>query len=150
MQRRAKAESHEVSTLWALRALDSLGFDDARLKDRAPGESAESAALHLLATPSEALRAELLSRRNDDGGWGYSRGAPSDGLATGMALYALSTGKADVEAVRRAQAFLVRTQRDDGSWNVPTTKAKTNEPGIAVYWGTAWATIGLLRTLPKP
>jgi len=147
VQRRPKPETHEVSTLWALRALDSLGYDEPRLKDRAPGESTESVAVHLLSTPSDALKAELLARRNEDGGWGYSRGAPSDGLATGIALYALSYGKGDVDAIRRAQAFLVRTQRDDGSWNVPTTKASTKEPSIAIYWGTAWATIGLLRTI---
>ncbi|HEX7896494.1 MAG TPA: prenyltransferase/squalene oxidase repeat-containing protein [Planctomycetota bacterium] len=145
VQRRPKEETHEVSTMWALRALDSLGYEEPRLKDGKPGQSAESAALRLLANPSEELLKELLGRQNGDGGWSYLRGETSDALATGQVLYALSFVKADVEPARRARAFLVKTQREDGSWNVPTTKARTKEPGIAIYWGTAWAVLGLLQ-----
>jgi hypothetical protein len=153
VQRRPKDETHEVSTMWVLRAFDSLGLRDEKaaawLKDKQPGQSAESAALHLLASPGESMMKELLARRNEDGGWGYLRGAPSDALATGQALYAWSVVKGDVEPIRRAQAFLVKTQREDGSWNVPTTKNATKEPSIAIYWGTAWAVIGLLESLPR-
>jgi hypothetical protein len=152
VQRRPKEETHEVSTMWALRALDSLGSGDEKaaawLKDKKPGQSAESAALHLLAAPGESTMKELLARRNEDGGWGYMRGAPSDALATGQALYALSVAKGDVEPIRRARSFLVKTQREDGSWNVPTTKNSTKEPSIAIYWGTSWAVIGLLQSMP--
>jgi len=52
----------------------------------------------------------------------------------------------------------VETQSEDGSWPVPPApwtktgsqpdRLKLLEP-IYRYWGTAWATIGLARTLPE-
>ena len=46
----------------------------------------------------------------------------SDAWATGQALYALAhLGRAaDREAILGGQAFLIKTQRDDGSWFVKT------------------------------
>jgi len=77
------------------------------------------------------------------------------GFATGLALYAL--GSAEDAAVPRARKFLVESQSPDGSWpippgpwSIPGSKPeglKRREP-IYRYWGTAWATIGLARTLP--
>jgi hypothetical protein len=50
----------------------------------------------------------------------------------------------------------VTEQQKNGSWIVPTTAfhpparperdRKTDE--VYTYWGTAWATLGLLQTLP--
>ncbi len=150
-QRRPLDETHDASTMWVLRALGSLGLEDAgaaeRLRGRKPGETAESAALHLLTTPSAAALQELLSRRNADGGWGWKRGEPSDALATGQVLYVLSHGTSGAEAARGARDFLLRTQREDGSWRVPTTKTGSKDDTVSTYWGTAWAVLGLLRVL---
>lgn len=72
----------------------------------------------------------LLSRQNADGGWGedvlsyhrkelWGRG-PSAPSSTAWALLALlAAGEAQSEAVRRGAAYLVRTQREDGTWDEP-------------------------------
>ena len=71
-----------------------------------------------------------------------------------MALYALvksteATPQSE-QAIQSAIKFLVETQRDDGSWAVKGTKEKkkTKVEETAVYWGTTWAAIALLETLP--
>ena len=67
-------------------------------------------------------------------------------------LYALARdGFAPTDpAVTKARAFLMQTQRDDGSWAVKGTKEnkKGNIEPTSVFWGTCWATIGLLESLP--
>jgi hypothetical protein len=81
---------------------------------------------------------------------------PSDAFATGLALYALS-GRSDpgvAAAIRQAQAFLLKTQRPDGSWPMTSRPAEPAGPGPAKslgpikYFGTAWATMGLIRSGP--
>ena len=80
----------------------------------------------------------------------------SDAFATGLALYVLSGQKAKGvdEAVRRGRAFLVQTQQADGSWPMSSRPAEPKGPGPASslgpirYVGTAWATIGLVRSSP--
>ena len=72
--------------------------------------------------------------------------------ATGQALYALGLLGRDGNdpMVSRAWEFLLRTQDKDGSWQVPQEAINTRRRGLNVYtfWGTAWATIGVLQTLP--
>ena len=45
---------------------------------------------------------------------------------------------------------LEKAQDKDGSWQVPQEAINTRRRGLNVYtfWGTAWATIGMLQTLP--
>jgi squalene-hopene/tetraprenyl-beta-curcumene cyclase len=97
----------------------------------------------------------LLSRQNKDGGWGQGSGLPSDAYATGQALYFLSLagvngGRAEVQ---RAVAFLVAAQKEDGSWPMvsrahPGEKPSTN-PVPITHFGSAWATLGLMRSVPR-
>jgi hypothetical protein len=100
----------------------------------------------------DATTKELLALQKSDGSWGWLKSDPGDALATGMAIYALekSTEASTDAAVQSAIKFLVETQRDDGSWAVKGTKEKkkANIEETAVYWGTTWAAIGLLETLP--
>ena len=171
-------ESDEVATLLAYLALgprvpadpnEKSEARDARERAAAwlakakPSDTTQAAALRLLVKvragePAEALRPsidEFLGRRNGDGGWGQLRGAPSDAYATGQALYVLSlAGVANDRAeVRRAVAFLVATQKDDGSWPMtprshPGATPAAN-PVPITYFGSAWGTLGLLRSVPK-
>jgi len=108
--------------------------------------------------------AELLKLQHSDGGWSYIVGQEaSDSLATGQALYllqqALDTRSA--EAIAHGQAWLLNHQRADGGWDIDITKiskidrsapekAKSLKAatGIYTFWGSAWATIGLVQAFP--
>src|SRR5262249_37750864 len=102
------------------------------------------------------LRQQLLDARNSDGAWGWEKGVPSDALTTGLAVYVLA--KAGDDSFRDARKWLLTSQQSDGSWLTPSknfTKLASPErmkvrDEIYHYWGTAWATIGLLETLGKP
>jgi hypothetical protein len=112
-----------------------------------------------LGNADEILK-ELLARQAADGGWSANpeQHQPSDAFATGQSLYALClAGNGDEKvkaAIERARQFLVSKQEKNGSWLVPTTafhpptgREKKTDP-VYAYWGTAWATLGLLHTLP--
>src|SRR5262249_13838862 len=88
-----------------------------------------------------------------DGGWSQTKERASDAFATGQAVYSLiEAGVAhDDPAIRKAQVFLAKSQRPDGSWEVITRasldgKLKPNVPINGA--GTAWATLGLIRAVP--
>ncbi|MEE2843177.1 MAG: prenyltransferase/squalene oxidase repeat-containing protein, partial [Planctomycetota bacterium] len=96
-----------------------------------------------------AALARLLESQQDDGGWGWDHTNTSDAFATGVALYAISRCDGiNQTVIEKAREFLIRTQTDDGSWLVPSTKkARNNKPGATSnYWGTCWAVIGLVST----
>lgn len=55
--------------------------------------------------------------------------------------------------MRRGVSFLVATQREDAAWTMipretPERKASTNLNPIT-YFGAAWATLGLVRSMPN-
>lgn len=172
-------ESDEVATLLGYMALgpqvpaDSMVPSEAR-KSRAraaawlgkskPTDTAQAAGLRLLVKvregePVEVLRLEIdrfLGRQNKDGGWGQLRDLPSDAYATGQALYVLGQAgvPTDRAEVRRGVGFLVASQRPDGSWPMksrahPGAKPFTN-PVPITYFGSAWATLGLMRSVRPP
>jgi hypothetical protein len=167
-QKRPAPETHHVTTMWVALALGT--FSDpkaAEARDRAlqflakaePGKSTEWYAAKVLLerqrhneqATAEAITA-LRSGQNPDGGWGWLVGDTSDALGTGMALYALSNANpaASDDSITKAVQFLTATQEPDGSWKVRGTKTgkKDSIEETATYWGTAWAAIGLLQSIP--
>jgi hypothetical protein len=171
-------ESDEVVTLLADAALgphapaDPVEKSPAResrenaaawLRKSKPTGTTQAAALRLFrdvraGKPAREIEAginQLVGRQNKDGGWGQDTGLPSDAYATGQVLYFLSLagvpgGRAEVQ---RAVAFLVSSQKEDGSWPMtsrahPGEKPSTN-PVPITYFGSAWATLGLMRSVPR-
>jgi hypothetical protein len=91
--------------------------------------------------------------QNEDGGWSQAKDMPSDAWATGQAQYALAYAgvKSKEPAISRAHAFLIKTQRDDGSWPMTSRprarggeRAKKLIPMTCA--GSAWAVLGLVRS----
>ena len=101
----------------------------------------------------EPLVQQIRSAQNEDGGWGQIKNAKSDAYATGQALYALAEAgaKSGDEAFGKAQRFLARTQRQDGSWAM-TSRAIMGNGKVAtkfepiIHAGSAWAVMGLVRS----
>jgi hypothetical protein len=103
----------------------------------------------------ETRTRELIAAQRRDGGWGQTTHLATDGYATGQVLYTLRElgVPASEPAVQRAIAFLLRTQRDDGSWYVRSRAMKIQpyfESGFPHghdQWisqaATAWAAMGL-------
>lgn len=105
----------------------------------------------------EVLVEKIQRRQNHDGGWSQASGIPSDAWGTGQALYALAiAGRGSNPAVlARARAFLVKTQREDGSWPMTSRPIQPGGEGSKSLVpitgaGTAWGVLGLAlaRSLP--
>jgi hypothetical protein len=103
----------------------------------------------------QALVKQLLEQQNADGGWSQTRDRPSDPMATGQTLYALTTAgvSSQGQAVQRAQAYLIREQtepsgknKEGGFWQVNSRAGSKNI--MTTTFGTGWAVLGLMRTLP--
>lgn len=172
----AKREANEVDTMFTLlglSAFDRIGNplpEPARellakqrspalafLKEAKGGTRSDWLAFRMLIERDLGDKAEvsqwrqtLLSQQNKDGGWGLVRGDPSHPLVTGQALYALGiAGVGDDETVvQRAWRYLLATQRDDGSWPAASRAIADHRNYVTENFGTGWATLGLLRTLP--
>jgi hypothetical protein len=170
------AEAQQAHTMWTLHGLASIGElpeAAAKARDRAlaalknaqPGASNETLALQLLMAHqqgdvgrSRTLSVQLAKQQHADGGWGWVANNPeSDAYATGLVLYVLGTmgRKADDVAVQQAWNYLLATQRPDGDWfvhrkTISAPVKKSDDEGNLVYsfWGSGWATLGLLMTLP--
>lgn len=162
--KRPPREIAEVTTMWALLALQSFAGEPvpAEAANRAedflaqaqPGQSAEWHAVRLLLNPGDPGRCEsLLKAQHEDGSWGWLVKEPGDALGTGLALYALAKSRlpAARDARQRAVAYLKSAQTPEGSWPVPSTRARDQNKisKTATYWGSAWAVIGLLEESMK-
>lgn len=171
-------ESDEVVTLLAYMALkphieaDLKEKTDVRtsradaaawLAKSKPGAGTQAIALRLLRDVREDKPAkdvesginQLLSRQGRDGGWGQDVDLKSDAFATGQALYFLNLAgvPSSRPEIQRGVAYLIASQKDDGSWPMtsrphPGEKAMTN-PVPITYFGSAWATLGLMRSSPR-
>ena len=176
-QNRPEAESDAVATMWILVAFGTFEQLDPAVvasRDRAyawvkkspPGVSNEWLATRLLVErqlgdpkAAQTLLDRLLREQHPDGGWSWLAKDPSNAFSTGQTLYALAAARLDDRhpAVHRGISYLLNTQAADGTWITPSrlVSNKGEEGGkieyIYKYWGTAWATIGLSRTLsPAP
>lgn len=171
-------ESDEVATLLGYLALGPQVPADPKVKSEVrdarekaaawlakakPTNTTQAAALRLLVKvkagePAKTLQVDIdafLARQNKDGGWGQVPDAASDAYATGQALYVLSLAgvKPDRAEVKKGIAFLVGNQKEDGSWPMTRRGHEGVTPGDfkqpIIYFGSAWATMGLMRSLPK-
>ena len=99
---------------------------------------------------------ELTALQRPDGGWAQTPWLASDAYATGQVLYMLhETGSSEKNSavVRRGVEFLLRTEKEDGSWFVKSRAMKIQPyfqsgfPYDHDQWiseiGTAWAVIAL-------
>jgi hypothetical protein len=183
MQKRGGADARANSTRLNLLALASARPEPS---ESSAARSKAAAALHKKDTPTATeslvyrtlearhfgnenyaakLCETMVKQQRGDGGWSsYIGENQSDSLATGQVLYALQHFSSDAKtapAIARAQHWLIKTQRDDGSWTIDINhisktdrsapeKAKSfqDATGIYTYWGTAWATLGLLQGVP--
>jgi ankyrin repeat protein len=102
---------------------------------------------------------KLLGEQRDDGGWAQLPTLASDAYATGLALYALHEGGGLATlnlAYQRGADFLLRTQREDGSWFVASRSFPIVEYSTSGFphgrsqfisaAATCWATMALTLT----
>jgi len=165
-QKRPYRETEEVVAMWSALALDeALGDSSAedvnqvKLFVSTVGErkSTEWTALRMLfaqrfgerGVAHEQLK-QMLAMQHKDGGWSWLRGEESDGIATGLGLYALSffESKEVTKSIDRARSYLFKSQAADGSWSAKSTLAQHRNEVVptSIYWATTWAVIGLSRT----
>jgi len=164
-----------ITTLFAILATESPALRDdadlAPLREKALASLANSKlesnqALNLQLLVNEAqpkpgfdaasVRERLLQQQKEDGSWSQMPEMDGDAYATGQTLYALSHAGIDAQhpAVDRARQFLLSKQQADGSWAMnsrpfgPEGKIAQDLRPIA-YYGTAWATLGLLQSIDK-
>lgn len=109
---------------------------------------------------------QLLAEQREDGGWSQLPDRASDAYATGEALAALHQAAgipASHPAYQKGLAYLLRTQKPDGTWFV-SSRVHPPAPLSPPYFesglpyghdqfisamGTAWAGIALLLALPE-
>jgi ankyrin repeat protein len=105
---------------------------------------------------------DLIALQRSDGGWAQTPYLASDAYATGQVLYTLhETGAftTDDPVFRRGVEFLLRTQKEDGSWYVKSRAMKIQPyfqsgfPYDHDQWisatATAWALMALSFTAPE-
>ena len=162
-------DTDDVTTLWALLILYSRepagiskdALDKAKerglkfLSDNPPSDNLQSLVLCILlqerlgkTDEMQKHVKELLALQRPDGGWSQTPKLKSDALGTGQALVALRTAGVTAKdpAIAKAWRYLIRSQKEDGSWFVVSRAYQA--PPFSSYMGTAWATLGLVRTLP--
>lgn len=110
----------------------------------------------------KAATAELLAAQRDDGGWAQTTKMQSDAYATGTVLVALIRAgglSPKHAAVQRGIAYLLKTQRADGSWHV-VTRAKPfqtyyesgfphGKDQFISITASSWATFALALSAPE-
>ena len=85
--------------------------------------------------------------QSPEGGWGPFDSSPPEAFDTALALLALDRYRdrdGAVAMIAKGRAYLVATQRDDGSWS-ETTRPSGNESYAQRISTTGWATRALLE-----
>ena len=108
-----------------------------------------------------SLVKQILARQRADGGWAQNDDLQTDAYATGSALFALAEagGVSPAHAAyKKGTAYLLSSQRPDGSWYVKSRAVKFQPyfdggfPYEHDQWisqmATGWATAALTLTLP--
>jgi len=108
----------------------------------------------------DRLAKAIVAQQSSDGGWAQTVNLQSDAYATGQSLYALAEGGGmppSDPAYRKGVAFLLSTQRGDGSWYIRSRAPKFQpyfESGFPYghdQWissmGTGWAATALALAL---
>ena len=176
MRRWSPAVANQSTTMWAMIALAEADAREAPQKESIRKSllwqsSQEHAAdnhewlathvlfLHYFDSPDSLIgeSQNLMASQNADGGWGWSKGAESDPYTSGVVLYVLAkVGGADTEdQIQLVRNYLLQRQQSDSSWLTQSkTISNTSDPErleardqIYHYWGTAWATLGLIESL---
>lgn len=165
-------ESDEVATLLALLALEGDNANDDLRSSRQKAidwlakadetDTTQAAALRLLwrkrAEPAADVQPQIerfFNRQRSDGGFAQLADRASDAYATGQALYILNLLGVpnNRPEIQRAVGFLVAAQRDDGSWDMIRRGHEGVTPSAYVvpikYFGSAWATLGLIRSAQR-
>ena len=173
-------KSNFATTYLALRAIENFGrpshqskIDEATQSaakwfETAEPKDTEDRVFQLLSLPyiglderSEKLTQDLIVQQRPDGGWAQLAEMESDAYATATVLYALAEAGTAVteDSYKRGLEYLLRTQLEDGSWNVVSrskpfqTYFETGYPhGKDQFISTTaacWATLVLLNVLPE-
>ncbi len=185
LSHRPPLEDSEVAvTALAIRALEAYGAagraDETRRRiarasawlEAAPVRTNEDRTFRLLglswsgapAAATSGAAGALRSAQRFDGGWAQLETRGSDAYATGQALVALNQagGVPGTDPLYgRGIAYLLRTQRPDGTWRVDTRRRGEGLPYFETgfphgedqfisYAASAWATIALAIALPGP
>ena len=85
----------------------------------------------------------LAASQNSDGGWGFSRGVPSESDSTGAVLQALVAAGGNRGAINRGVSYLRRTQLAGGGFALAGGGAPNAQ-------STAWAVQGLVAAGSSP
>ncbi len=108
-------------------------------------------------SPLTALAETLMKEQREDGGWAQLPTLPSDSYATGLVLYTLNQGGSlspSHPVYRQGIKFLLKEQRSDGSWFVPTRASPVQVAIDDIFshgkhqWissaATSWSTMALM------
>jgi hypothetical protein len=104
---------------------------------------------------------QILAKQRADGGWAQTDHLQSDAYATGVSLFALAEAGGilpEHAAYKKGTAYLLSSQRPDGSWYVKSRAVKFQPyfdggfPYEHDQWisemATGWATAALTLALP--
>ena len=101
----------------------------------------------------QPLAKRIHGSQRADGGWSQTPDMTSDAHATGQALYALALAghRADDPILQRGQAFLIKSQREDGGWTMTSRPCPPSNLGAKnlipiTGAGASWAVLGLVRS----